>query len=127
MRSAELVALGVVAAMLVLPVVGLAAAERGSPQPLGGTSPDVSGPTSADAASPEYVAGEILVGFRPGLAPGRVEATRRGLGAAELASFPAIGAARWRRPPGLSVEQAVRSLAGSADVLYAEPNYIVHA
>ncbi len=88
--------------------------------------------TRGDAALPgtwdddEFVPGEILVGFRPGLGAGIADAVRQRLAATKIKEFAQIGVQHWRLPPGLTVDQAVTALLANPNVEYAEPNYIVH-
>jgi hypothetical protein len=80
------------------------------------------------AHSPKYKADELLVRFRPGVARGRVEAIHAGIGARMLRAYRTIkGLQQVRIPPGLAVEEAIRRYQRNPNVLYAEPNYIVHA
>ncbi|MBI2926487.1 MAG: S8 family serine peptidase [Verrucomicrobia bacterium] len=79
------------------------------------------------AAPDEFVPDEVLVAFRPGFAAPRAEAVRRALGATRLQVFSDLGVHHWRLPPGLGVANAVQALSANPNVLYAEPNYLVHA
>src|SRR5262245_52428886 len=78
-------------------------------------------------AADEFVADELLVGFQPGTRGAQANGVRNGLGATKVKAWPEINAEHWHLPPGLAVEQAIRALAANPNVLYAEPNYIVHA
>jgi subtilisin family serine protease len=88
--------------------------------------------TRASAAQPqdpaeEFVEGEILVGLRPGVPALQADAVRQALAATKIKEFAQIGVQHWRLPPGLTVEQAIRTLSANPNVEYAEANYIVHA
>ena len=78
------------------------------------------------AGPPRFVDGEVLVKFRREAAP-----ARRGLLRDEVAGTTrrrfASGAELWRLGPGVPVSDALARLEGSADIAYAEPNYIVSA
>jgi large repetitive protein len=78
-------------------------------------------------AADEVVEGELLVGFKRGTARGGTDVVREGLGAAKIQTWPEINAEHWHVPAGLSVAQAIQALEANPNVLYAEPNYIVHA
>ena len=79
------------------------------------------------AGNQEFVAGEVLLAFRPGVAAAKRDEVRRGLGAARIKEFSRLGIHHWRLPPGLAVADAVRRLSANPNVRFAEPNYIVHA
>lgn len=83
-------------------------------------------PFSEETGS-EYVPGELLVAFRPGIAASRAEVTRKALGAVAIEEFSEIGVQHWRLPAGLQIEKAIWGLSANPNVLYAEPNYILHA
>ncbi len=80
----------------------------------------------ASAASPEFVPGEVLVAFWPGVGRNRAEAIHRSLGATKIKVFSQIGVHHWRLPPGLGVAQAVQVLSRNPNVRFAEANYILH-
>ena len=81
----------------------------------------------AENSDAEFVPGEILLAFRPGVAVAQVDAVRQAVAATQIKQFPQIGVHHWRLPPGLTVQQAVAALSGNLNVKYAEPNYIVRA
>ncbi len=78
-------------------------------------------------ADVKFVANEILLAFRPGIAAPQIDAMRQTLDATQIQQFSQIGVHHWKLPPGLTVEQAVAALSADPNVKYAEPNYIVHA
>lgn len=80
----------------------------------------------ADAAD-EFVAAELLVGFQPGARGAVADGVRNGLGASKIKAWPEIQAEHWHLPSGLGVAQAIQALSANPNVLYAEPNYVVHA
>ena len=83
--------------------------------------------TTPAHAADEFVADELLVAFQPGIRGARADGIRNGLGAARIKAWPQIKAEHWRLPPGLGVAQAIQALSANPNVLYAEPNYLVHA
>src|SRR4026208_1785414 len=78
-------------------------------------------------ADDEFVPGELLVGFRPGTRGALVEGIRNGLGANIIKGWPEIAAEHWRLPHGLEVAKAIEALSANPNVLYAEPNLLLHA
>lgn len=64
--------------------------------------------------------------FQPDAARFRAENFRRGFGAALIQEFRGIGVQHWRLPPGLAVDQAIRTLKVNPMVEIAEPNYLVY-
>src|SRR5262245_26505810 len=73
----------------------------------------------------EFVADEVLIGFRPGARGARADGIRNGLAATKVKAWPEIDAEHWHLPPGLGVERAIKALSANPNVLYAEPNYVV--
>jgi subtilisin family serine protease len=73
----------------------------------------------------EYVPGEILVGFQPGM-KNKLDGLRKGLRADTIQDFSEIDVQHWKLPSGLSVLNAVRKLSANPDVRFAEPNYYRH-
>src|SRR5947209_6706645 len=80
------------------------------------------GVTAAHAAN--YVPGEVVVGYAPGLVPRAV--TSR-LGIRSVAASPAPGVQVFRLSQGVSVSTAVGRLRALPGVAYAVPNYVAHA
>jgi hypothetical protein len=78
-------------------------------------------------AADEFVAGELLVGFQPGTRGAQANGVRNGLGATRIKTWTELQAEHWHLPPGLGVAQAIQALSANQNVLYAEPNYVVHA
>ena len=85
------------------------------------------GTAAAANAADEFVAGELLVAFRPGTRGALADGVRNGVGATRIKAWPQINAEHWHLPPGLGVAQAIQALGANPNVLYAEPNYIVQA
>ncbi|MFQ5906030.1 MAG: hypothetical protein ACE5JA_05600, partial [bacterium] len=56
---------------------------------------------SSEEADGEYVPGELLVAFRPGIAANRAQVTRKALGAVAIEEFSEIGVQHWRLPARL--------------------------
>ncbi len=69
-----------------------------------------------------YVPGEVLVKFRPGTDEWDRDQARRGIRAGEHRRLGRIGVEKVELPPGMSVEDAVRTLENDPRVEYAEPN-----
>ena len=80
-----------------------------------------------DDEAEEFVRGEILVGLMPGVPLDRTESLRTSLGAEPIEAWPELGLAHWRIPSSMTVEDAVRLLAGNRAVRFVEPNYVVRA
>jgi hypothetical protein len=81
---------------------------------------------AAANAADEFVADELLVAFQPGARGAQADGIRNGLRATKKKAWPEINAEHWRLPPGLGVAQAIQALSANPNVVYAEPNYIVH-
>ena len=80
----------------------------------------------AQAAGPEAVPGEVLVAMRPQAFDGhhlRAMAERLGQVAG---GQNALHTVRLRLQPGVGMEDALAQLRQRGDVLYAEPNYVMH-
>jgi len=69
-----------------------------------------------------YVAGQLVIGLQDGRVARDVAET---IGAQVLTELPELQAAVLSLPAGLSVQKAVRALAGSGALRYAEPNYLM--
>ncbi|MFH1219249.1 MAG: choice-of-anchor D domain-containing protein [Candidatus Eisenbacteria bacterium] len=84
--------------------------------------------SSVDAIAAEgaFVPGQVLIKFKPTATATEREAVRSDLGATESKALALIGAEVWRIT-NYAVENAVDRYAGSAEVQYIEPNYIVTA
>lgn len=80
----------------------------------------VSGQT---AKRPAFSNGEILVKFSLPIEHSNVKQMNRRNGAAVLESFGDAGWARLKLPPGISVEDAVKTYSRSAYVTAAQPNF----
>jgi subtilisin family serine protease len=91
----------------------------------------VLGATASASTEPvrttEFVPGEVIVRFKPGLG----FESRQGILRAESARLDKRlglpGAGLVKLPPGESVAAAVNAFERHADVLYAQPNYVYHA
>lgn len=96
-----------------------------------GPSAFARGPFSAADLIPygqgEAIAGEMIVKFKPGVAPAAVAAMNQAQGAAAIYHSPFAGFDRLRLPPGRSVAEAVAAYRQNPNVEYAEPNYIRRA
>lgn len=79
-------------------------------------------PVGAAAQAREFVAGEVLVRFKPGATATARSRARAELGANVEDSLPVRGLQLLELPPGAPVEAAASELEGDPNVLYAEPN-----
>ena len=85
-------------------------------------------PPAAAVAGPKYVPGQLLVRFRPGTPRAWQESAHAGLKAQTLRRYRSVESlALVRLPEGMSVEEALKLYRRDPNVLYAEPDYIVHA
>jgi subtilisin family serine protease len=96
-------------------------------------------PRTAFAASPAlpaadsdpqtaYVPDSLLVRFQPGATAAEKAQVHTSLGVRVKHEYSLVpGLENWKLPPGLSVPQALQALQRNPNVLYAEPDYIVHA
>src|SRR5208282_684410 len=83
---------------------------------------------SSWAGQPKYKQDEILVRFRPGVSAGRVNSLQAALKAQQLKSWASVeGLQLVRLPAGTKLKDALQAYRRNPDVLYAEPNYILHA
>ena len=116
----------VLAVMALLRLAPTTRAAQRSPQRDGVLRPESPG-RGRPAHGPKYKPEELLVRFRPGVASARVEAAHAGVGAQVLRAYRTIkGLQHVRIPPGMAVEDAIERYKRNRDVLYAEPDYIVH-
>jgi serine protease len=95
--------------------------------------PGLAAPTRAalnqPAQGPEYLPGEVLVGYTPGpAAAAQVAHTTRELGARDLpaGNSPGESLRIVKLPRGRSIWQAIGRLRRERGVLYAVPDYIAH-
>lgn len=72
----------------------------------------------------QWVPGELIVKFRPGVSSAAKSSLMKGR---RVRSFRFIGAEHWKLDGGNGVEAAVAALEADPRVEYAEPNYVVHA
>jgi subtilisin family serine protease len=85
-------------------------------------------PQVTDHSKPSYVPGEILVRFRPGVSEESRLAIHASLNARVLKAFKSVSSLeKVKLVEGLSVAEAIATYRSNPEVLYAEPNYIVHA
>jgi subtilisin family serine protease len=91
-----------------------------------GASPARSAAKSDSQA--EYAPDSLLVRFQPGAATSEKGQAQSELNAQVEDEYSLVpGLENWKLPPGLSVPQAQKALQHNPNVLYAEPNYILHA
>ncbi len=79
---------------------------------VGGLTPQKPSGGSANQPPTEYVAGEILVVFRPGVGAKPVDTICKGMRATRIKAFPKIAAQHWRLPRGRSLRNIGGSRAG---------------
>src|SRR5262249_29205236 len=101
---------------------------------IGATAQDVSSqshnaPNSSSwGSAPKYKADEILVRFRPGTSKEKIESVHTALKARQVKSWGSVeGLHLVRLPSGISIKDAIKLYRQRAEVLYAEPNYYLHA
>src|SRR5882762_7651836 len=83
--------------------------------------------SSADPSPHRYVPDEILVRFRESASAFSRSITHSRIGTRVVREFRvAKGLQRVKLPPGMTVSQALQAFSKHPDVLYAEPNYLVH-
>jgi len=75
----------------------------------------------------QFVKGEVLVKFRPGVAAQAIEATLASVGAQTIDVFAAIGVRHLKIVSAKKVQDVVEQLNAATNVEYAEPNYQYHA
>ena len=81
-----------------------------------------------DVPKREYVPGEVLVRFRAGTSEQQKLSVHALVDAQLVKRFESVShLEKVRLPEGASVQEAVSKYRAYPDVLYAEPNYIVHA
>lgn len=81
---------------------------------------------STATLTPEYVPDELLVRLRPGISKERAASIHAGVAAKVLRVFASVeGLQLVKLRPGIAVNEAIKEYREDADVLYAEPNYIV--
>ena len=106
-------------------ILGLAAFlfSLGSPafQVAAGSLNQAKPPTSG-----EFIPGQILVRFRPGLSEERRAEILSGQAATRLRRVPALDVEVLELPVQLPIERAVEIFSHLPDVEYAEPNYLIH-
>ena len=73
----------------------------------------------------DYVPGELLVGFKGGVAPNDALTIHKQIGAEVIEQFSIVPVAHVRLPSRLSMVQAAKQYAANPAVRYVEPNYIV--
>lgn len=80
---------------------------------------------AGEAASGEYVAGEVLVQFEPGTSSKRIADIARIVGAQERERLGAPAIWLLRFPQEIAVEDMVRRLRAFDEVRSAEPNRVI--
>jgi len=83
-------------------------------------------PAAGGAQAADAVPGQVLVRYRTGADPAARAAIEARFGGRRLRSLPSIGADLVALPSGMAVADAVRNYAAEPDVLYAQPNHILH-
>ena len=85
------------------------------------------GSNSALSKMPDYVPGELLVKFRPGISKADENLLHSQIGATVIREFKPIAVQHVRLQEGIRVDAALNAYASNPDVVFAEPNYIYHA
>ncbi|MGE0454313.1 MAG: S8 family peptidase [Vicinamibacteria bacterium] len=96
----------------------------------GGNADDLSGFAAirrAGRPAPDYVPGQVLVGFASAAEQAAVERAAREIGARSAWKSPYGGHYVVNLPADVSVADAVASLRAMREVEYAEPNYVARA
>lgn len=76
----------------------------------------------------KYRPGEVLVRFRAGTPQWAVQAAHAAVGGRVAKSWGSVdGLQLVRLPAGLTAREAIRKYRSDSNVLYVEPNYVVHA
>ena len=102
------------------------AAQVPKPEQQEKVSPELGGAAPAEAA--KYVPGELLVRFRQGVSAKAANAVHQKVGASVVRTSQVVtGLQRVKLPDQTGVRAAIRAYRANPNVLYAEPNYIVHA
>src|SRR3990172_11197838 len=96
--------------LIILLVFASASAQEAGPRP------------ESSSANDEFVPGEMLVQFRPGVNPPQADNLLKAHGISRKGGIPALRVHLLRLPPGLPVEKAVEIFNRSPEVAYAEPN-----
>ena len=86
-------------------------------------------PSKSDWASqPKFKPGQVLVRFRPGVSRQATEAAHAVVGGRTAKTWSIVeGLQLVHLPSGGSVGEALQAYRQNPNILYAEPNYIVHA
>ena len=92
-----------------------------------GLAPVPRGATRQPILPSEFVPGEAIVAYRPGVTAAQARRIETGLGAVAVRSFARPGVNLLRLPGGLSTDSAVRALAANPAVAFAQPNFVYRA
>ena len=94
-----------------------------------GLNADIQGETSTRGRlnRAEYVAGEILVKFRPETDAATMEGVNGAINATRIRQLGRVGVQHIKLSVGMPVEEAVSRYKEDPNVVYAEPNYILRA
>ncbi|HUT71901.1 MAG TPA: S8 family serine peptidase [Desulfatiglandales bacterium] len=76
---------------------------------------------------PAYVPGELLVKYRPSMGAAVAGYYRTHWGISNIRTFKSTGVQHVKLPEDMTVEEALEVFRTDPDVVYAEPNYYVHA
>ncbi len=91
----------------------------------GAAAQEIGPPGGSNLSGQEFVPGELLVRFRPGVAAQRADQLLAERGLSRIRRISALSVDVLRLPPGLSVERAVEVYSRLPEVEFAEPNYIL--
>jgi subtilisin family serine protease len=76
---------------------------------------------------PAYVPGELLVKYRPSMSAAVAGYYRAHWGVSNIRTFKSTGVRHVKLPKDMTVDEALEVFRADPDVVYAEPNYYVHA
>jgi thermitase len=101
----------------------------GTPASLGQPTwqPSCQGAAGEKPGQPEPASApdQLLVRFRPGVAPGKADRVLADHGLSRVRRIQGIDVDLLRLPPGLSVERATEILGRLPEIAYVEPNYVL--
>jgi serine protease len=89
--------------------------------------PDLAAADVVPYGQGQAVAAELIVKFKPGVAPAAIDAINRAHGASVKHHSPLAGFMVLRLPPGRGITETVAAYRRNREVEYAEPNLVRHA
>jgi len=82
-------------------------------------------PRASEPPVSQHQPHELLVKFKDGVKPERIEEINTGIGATVKKEFKSIRVWHLQLPDSVEVDKAIRYYQSQAEVMYAEPNYSV--